>query len=733
MSKKLTYPCSFVLVLVAGLLGLCLSATARAGENWCTNPIFELDADGNINQNPRAFSDVLNWWTWGDPEPIELVVCSDHPIAVLQCNMGKDNVGAGSIGTDTNSEYLIEANKIYYFEADIKSLSGPGGKAGLVVEENTSWTGDIEILVNAPNDGSWGRVFMEVNTNDGQNSVFVGKGLLVGVRSEANLEHNPTGSSLVAVTNFYFGEGPGESSDYASFARNPSPKDGVTEVAIDTTLSWTPGYSAVKHELYFGTDFNDVNNADVNDTTGIYRGGLELDVTSYTPTETPLQWDQTYYWRVDEVNDAEPNSPWKGEVWSFTVANFIVVEDFEDYSDFPPNEIFNTWLDGWGDPVNGATSGYPAPDFVGGEHYLEGDIVHGGEFSFPLLYDNSAGISETTKTINADWTVDDVMTLTLFYYGDAGNAIEPMYVALDGDAVVTNDDPKATLDNEWNRWDILLQDFADMGVDLTNVNSMTIGFGDKANPTAGGEGMVLFDDIRLYRSAPIEIVPGPEPIDPGMTNVEVYYDFENDTQDNSGNGHHATAFNNPLYVSGLTSFGTALSLDGLNDYVELPIGSVINSLTDCTITAWVNWSGEGSFWQRIFDFGTPPASADEDPQIYMFLTCNAGSGSIRFATTISGNSDEDQTTASGVLSGRWHHVAVTIDPGNTTHTLYLDGKVVAQNTEARYTPSDLGQTTQNWLGKSQFSADPYFRGSLDEFYIFNRVLSENEILYLAGK
>jgi len=165
----------------------------------------------------------------------------------------------------------------------------------------------------------------------------------------------------------------------------------------------------------------------------------------------------------------------------------------------------------------------------------------------------------------------------------------------------------------------------------------------------------------------------------------------------------------------------------------LPIGSVINTLTDCTIAAWVNWSGDGDAWQRIFDFGTPPASADEDPNIYMFLTGNTGGGSIRFAITVSGNSDEDQTTAPGPIPSRWHHVAVTIDPGNTTHTLYLDGKVVAQNTEARYTPSDLGETTQNWLGRSQFSTDAYFGGSIDEFYIFNRVLSENEVRYLAGK
>jgi hypothetical protein len=513
-------------------------------------------------------------------------------------------------------------------------------------------------------------------------------------------------------------------------AWKPRPADGEEDVVSGRELIWNQGIINREtfdlydeHQLYFGTDFNDVSSATVPTE-------ILTDVNEFTPE---LDYDTTYYWRIDQSSALDPNSPVKGEVWSFTSANFIVVEGFENYEDFPPNEIFNTWIDGWGDPTNGATSGYPAPDFVGGKHYLDDEFVHGGEFSLPLLYDNSVGLSEVTRTLNADWTVDDVITLTLFYYGDASNAAEPMYVAIDGDAVVTNDDPKAALDNEWNRWDISLQVFADMGVDLTNVKSISIGFGDKTNPVAGGEGMVLIDDIRLYRSAPIEVVPGPEPVDPGMNDVAVYYDFENDTQDNSGNGRHGVGMNDPSYVSGATGFGSAINLNGFYHYVDLPIGSVINTLTECTITAWVNWSGDGNAWQRIFDFGSPPASADEDPQVYMFLTGNTGGGSIRFAMTVAGNSDEDQATASGVLPSRWHHVAVTIDPGNTTHTLYLDGKLVAQNTEARYTPSDLGQTTQNWIGRSQFSADPYFMGSIDEFYIFDRVLSENEILYLAGK
>jgi hypothetical protein len=181
----------------------------------------------------------------------------------------------------------------------------------------------------------------------------------------------------------------------------------------------------------------------------------------------------------------------------------VVVDDFEDYNDYPPNEIWNTWIDGFGDATNGATAGYPDPDFVTGEHYMEVGIVHSDLQSMPLFYDNTPGKSEVTKTINADWTVNGVTELTLFYYGDAANAAEPMFVALNSNAVVTNDDSTAALATEWVRWDIPLQTFTDKGVNLAGVGTISIGLGNKEAPqVGGGAGHVFIDDIRLYRPEP---------------------------------------------------------------------------------------------------------------------------------------------------------------------------------------------------------------------------------------
>ncbi len=192
-----------------------------------------------------------------------------------------------------------------------------------------------------------------------------------------------------------------------------------------------------------------------------------------------------------------------GEVWSFTVADFIVIDDFESYNDINPDEpgsnrIYVAWVDGYDDPTNGSQSGHLDPPFV------ERTIVHGGGQSMPLYYDNAVGKSEATLTLTGtrDWTREGVGVLSIWFQGNASNAAEPMYVVLNGSAAVTHDSPDAALAAAWTEWRIDLQAFADQGVNLSNVNTITIGFGNRTNPVAGGSGMVFFDDIRLYRPAP---------------------------------------------------------------------------------------------------------------------------------------------------------------------------------------------------------------------------------------
>jgi hypothetical protein len=98
-----------------------------------------------------------------------------------------------------------------------------------------------------------------------------------------------------------------------------------------------------------------------------------------------------------------------------------------------------------------------------------------------------------------DWADEGVTKLVLWFRGGSANAAERMFVALNGNAVVYHDDQNAAQATGWTAWVIDLTLFADQGVDLTNVDTITIGFGTKNSPAAGGSGQMYFDDIRLAR------------------------------------------------------------------------------------------------------------------------------------------------------------------------------------------------------------------------------------------
>ncbi|MBN1804824.1 MAG: LamG domain-containing protein [Sedimentisphaerales bacterium] len=263
---------------------------------------------------------------------------------------------------------------------------------------------------------------------------------------------------------------------------DPRPAKAAVDVTQTPTLTWTPGMGA-SHEVYFGT---------APDTLERKASG-SLGSEAYEPGL--LEWNTTYYWRIDEADNASADSPWTGPLWSFTTANFLIIDDMENYNDLDPsdplsNRIFNAWLDGFGDPTNGSLVGYENPPFT------EQSLVHSGSQSMPFEYDNSVGKSEATLTLtsNRDWTVKGVDRLTIWYRGSSANAAGQMYVTLNGTARINNDNPDAAQINSWTPWNIDLQKFTDQGVNLANVNSITLGL----SSVTGGSGMLFFDDIRLH-------------------------------------------------------------------------------------------------------------------------------------------------------------------------------------------------------------------------------------------
>ncbi len=269
-----------------------------------------------------------------------------------------------------------------------------------------------------------------------------------------------------------------------TFAREPQPADGDLLDGIEVELAWRAGREAVSHDIYLGTDANDL---------------AFVDTTTETSHSASLELASTYYWWVDEVNDAEIPTTWQGDIWSFSTREYLVVDNFESYNDIDPPDphshtIFEGWPDGYLTPTtNGALIGYDPPQ----PSYAETVTVHGGFQSMPIFYSNILGAtySEGTHTFAdpQDWTVSDIKILVLAFHGTLGNTGK-LYVKINNTKVTYDLDAAHIAIAQWQAWNIELASF---GVDLQNVTTMTIGI--EGN---GATGTLFVDDIRLYQSAP---------------------------------------------------------------------------------------------------------------------------------------------------------------------------------------------------------------------------------------
>ena len=206
----------------------------------------------------------------------------------------------------------------------------------------------------------------------------------------------------------------------------PNPANGALGVKPTVVLGWNAGAVAASHEVYFGTDVDAVKNA--AKASPEYKGPKALGEESYDPGK--LMLNTTYYWRIDEVNGVNPDSPWAGNVWSFTTGDFFVIDDFEDY-DAGDNQIWYTWHDGLGYGSVGVPpyfAGNGTGAAVGDEttaSYTEETIVHSGGQSMPLSYDNnkqsfSCKYSEVELALSAirNWTEEGVTELSIWFRGN---------------------------------------------------------------------------------------------------------------------------------------------------------------------------------------------------------------------------------------------------------------------------------------------------------------------------
>ena len=266
----------------------------------------------------------------------------------------------------------------------------------------------------------------------------------------------------------------------------PNPTDGANDASTDPNLTWLPGTGAAEHQVYFG----DTAEAVGEGAAGTDKGTVAA--TAFAPGA--LDALATYFWRVDTtVVGGEVKA---GPVWSFTTAQ--PVDDMESYTDEEGSRIYETWLDGWANSTGSIVGYLEAP-------FAELTIVHGGAQSMPLDYNNvnAPFYSEAEQEFSPtqDWTAGGIDTLILSVQGQSSNGVAPLYVVVEDSAgstaTVVHPDPAVVRTTTWIEWTIPLSEFA--GVNMARVKKVYIGVGDRANPAAGGSGLLYIDDIRLTK------------------------------------------------------------------------------------------------------------------------------------------------------------------------------------------------------------------------------------------
>jgi len=275
-------------------------------------------------------------------------------------------------------------------------------------------------------------------------------------------------------------------------AGSPNPGPGaVVDIRDATALSWAAGDTAVSHDVYFGTDRAAVAAAD--NSAPEFRGNQPGTSSSLAGLVELGGGD--YFWRIDEVEAA--GTVQTGYIWKFTVPDYLVVDDFESYTNEVGSRAFETWIDGIGftlpapgNPGNGTGAAVGHDIWSVDSPYYEGTImetgnVYGGNQAMPIYY---SGLSEADRTLvpGQNWTAEGVTTLVVHFRGAADNT-GTLYVKINGTQVPYDGDPADITSRTWVTWEI---DLTSIGVPVTNVTTLTIGI-------EGGSGVVYIDDILL--------------------------------------------------------------------------------------------------------------------------------------------------------------------------------------------------------------------------------------------
>jgi len=524
----------------------------------------------------------------------------------------------------------------------------------------------------------------------------------------------------------------------------PSPFTGQKDTALDSVLSWKSGNFAVQHDVYFGTSLSDVTDANTAVPLGVYIGRQAIDANSYDPYgpggDLPL--NTAYYWRIDEVNDACNASPWKGRIWTFTTANYILIDDFESYND-SDNLIYDTWLE---------DAGAVLYDFYAG------DPTHSGEQSMWFTYYNNHDYSEVGKDLSGmDFTQAGVKALTVFFYGDptndAGSTEEP-YMGIDDGSTYAESRYLATgnpisdiQEEEWHEWNVPISDLNT--VTLTSVQHIYIGFGQRGSSVVGGEGNVFIDDVRLY---PPKCVPelGPEwdwsgncivdyadigimadnwlrtdanlsPVtNPGTTGLVGWWKLDDGsgvTATDTANGNNGTLEGSTTWVAG--HIGTGAVEFGSDDArIRILPAAVLMPASTVSVTAWIYPTSVSGYSARVVAKGIDTG----DWEAYYMQFNGSPSWTIRDP-----NHENHPLDGSQLNLNEWTHLAGTYD--GDALKLYVNGLLDAEDTTGGLAMLQDGNDLS--IGNRSDGDDRAFVGTIDDVRVYDYALSVEEVAYIA--
>ncbi len=488
-------------------------------------------------------------------------------------------------------------------------------------------------------------------------------------------------------------------------ARQPEPNSGAKDVTPPQTLTWRPGRQAARHEVYLSTD----KQAVINGTAPVAT------VTEPRFDPATLNLAQTYYWKVNEVNDAAAVKVWQGDVWSFSTPEYLVVDDFESYTIDEGNRIYEIWIDGW-ENKTGSQVGYLDAPFV------ERTILHGGRQSMPLTYNNGAApfYSEIERTFDEpqDWTAYGVVTLTLYFRGTLGNDGK-LYVKINNTKVAYDGDAGDIAKLVWQPWNI---DLKSVGGSLASVKKLTIGVeGNNA------KGVLYIDDIVLSPKA----AQSTKVVAPDSTKLVAHYAFEGNTNDSSKNARNGVLAGAPTYVAGV--LGQAMKFDGVDDYVRVAHhGSLNPDAGSMTFMFWANvdpvTGGSGST-----NWDLAVAKRDVGARgYYVGADRNQGDAKQTGFKLMLGNTAGTRvdTPFALVPMGEWVFVAAVLDRDNDVHKISVDGGQTWKT--AKPPTGQIAPTQDLGIGYDIGVKDFWFNGTLDEVRIYSYALSNEEVAWLAA-